>query len=506
MMSRRQNDLKELDCNEAELLEKLVPPSLDSYQENGKMVNTSTASNSKDVFVDGFDVGDEVSDGILIINNRGIVLRINKAYARITGIKEEEIVGQHLQTFVDKGYFDKPVSLLILKEKKRISTMSTITQYKKKVLLTGIPIFDRDGEITQVYTIMRDLTELISLKEELERKERENEKYYKALEFYQGDNKQNKPDFIGHSPAIINIKKMIIQVSDTDATVLITGETGVGKEVIANEVFKHSSRNKQPFIKVNCSAIPEALLESELFGYEKGAFTGAQQKTKLGLFETANNGTILLDEIGEMSMKLQVKLLRVLQEKEITRIGGTHPIKIDVRVIAATNQDILKQIEEGTFREDLYYRLNVIPIHVPPLRERKEDIYLLVYNFILKYNDKYKKKKRIEPEEMDLLANYYWPGNVRELKNTIERLVIIGDNEFVTREMVVHTLGKENLPSNPFENSRIMPLKEAVENLERDIITKALEKYGSTHKAAKVLGVTQPTVVRKAKSLGITNW
>ncbi|WP_160719620.1 sigma-54 interaction domain-containing protein [Bacillus sp. USDA818B3_A] len=472
-----------------------------SITENDRVIS-NTLNENKHIVIDGFELGDELSDGILVTDQDGVVLRINKAYSKITGISEEEMIGQHMQTFVEKKYINRPVSLLVLKEKKKISIMSTTPATNKKILVTGTPIFDKKGEITQVYTIIRDFTELIQLKEMLEEKERENEKYYKALQLF-NENKGN-PSFIGESAPVIKIKRLIEQVSNTDATVLITGETGVGKEVIASELVKNSSRHKKPFVKVNCSAIPETLLESELFGYEKGAFTGAQQKTKLGLFEEANHGTILLDEIGEMPMKLQSKLLRILQEKEVVRIGGSQPIKIDVRIIAATNQNILNQIKEGSFREDLYYRLNVIPITIPPLRERCDDIYLLVYHFLNQFNTKYNKQKKIAPEELDLLANYHWPGNIRELKNTIERLVIIGENEYITRDIIILTLGEEHFTSH--KGNRIMPLKEAVAILEKDIITNALKKYGSTHKAAKALGVTQPTVLRKAKSLGITEW
>ncbi|MCM3163516.1 sigma 54-interacting transcriptional regulator [Metabacillus litoralis] len=485
---------------ENDILQKLVEDYYFSI--SGSVGSPKQKIKSKPIIIDGFDIGDEVSDGIIVIDNKGFVLRINKAYSKITEINEKDIVGKHVQTFVDQKYFSHSASLLVLKEKRKVSILSTVTANKKKVLLTGTPIFDNDGEIQQVYTIMRDLTELIRLKEQLEEKEKENIRYYEALK-YVNENK-NKTDFIGQSPAIFHIKNLIEQVSQTDATVLITGETGVGKEVIASEVYKHSSRKDQPFIKVNCAAIPETLLESELFGYEKGAFTGAQQKEKLGLFELANRGTLLLDEIGEMPIKLQSKLLRCLQEKEITRVGGTRPIKIDVRVIAATNQNILKQIKEGLFREDLYYRLNVIPIKIPALRDRKDDIYLLLHYFLEKFNKRYNKQKKIDPETADFLTTYHWPGNVRELENTIERLVIIGDNQYINVDKVILTLGEDST-SNQFVQ-QTFSLKEAVEKVEKELICNALKKYGSTHKAAKVLGVTQPTVVRKAKSLGITEW
>lgn len=294
-------------------------------------------------------------------------------------------------------------------------------------------------------------------------------------------------------------------MAKTDATILIKGETGVGKEVVAREIYRRSNRSKQAYIKVNCAAIPESLLESEMFGYEKGAFTGADRKEKLGYFEIAQGGTLLLDEIGEMPIKLQSKLLRVLQEREVTRIGGTKPIKLDVRIIAATNQNIEEQIKKGTFREDLFYRLNVIPIEVPPLRERKADIPVLAYKFIDKFTEKYNINKRFEVAAIEVLENYEWPGNVRELENTIERLLIIGDESSVDEKDVINVLGKDKLPYHVIENENIT-LKEATDILERSIIERTLRKYKSSRKAAKVLGVTQPTVLRKAKALGIKEW
>ena len=299
--------------------------------------------------------------------------------------------------------------------------------------------------------------------------------------------------------------KLIENVSKTDATILITGETGVGKEVVARTIFKNSKRANGPYIRVNCAAIPENLLESELFGYEKGSFTGASQNGKLGLFEMANNGTILLDEIGEIPVKLQPKLLRVLQEREIKRIGGTSNIKIDVRVIAATNLNLEDEVKKGNFREDLYYRLNVIPIELPPLRERKEDISLLVYNFLGKFNKAYGKTKDFDITALEILENYSWPGNVRELENSIERLVVIGDEHLITRNTILSVLGQDKFYEASTETID-GTLKEAVDKFERNILEKTLKSCGSTYKAAKILGITQSTVVRKAKALGITEW
>lgn len=290
-------------------------------------------------------------------------------------------------------------------------------------------------------------------------------------------------------------------MANTDITVLITGETGCGKEVFSTELHHKSNRKNLPYVKVNCAALPENLIESELFGYEKGAFTGALNKEKLGMFEVANGGTILLDEIGEMPLNLQSKLLRVLQEKEIMRIGGTKSIKLDVRVIAATNQDLSELIKQGKFREDLFYRLNVVPLKIPPLRERKDDIAILAYRFLEKFNIKYSKAKSFGSTAIKALESYSWPGNVRELENSIERLVVIDDNSYITNNDIINILGKDKISLSQVNTN--LTLKEAVSVFEKELIENALKKLGSTYKAARALGVTQPTVFRKAKAYGI---
>ncbi len=457
-------------------------------------------SKYKERELDAFAIGDAVSDGICLVDNKGFITAINKGYTEITEIKQEEIVGKHIENAVKEGYFSNAVSLLVIEQKKKISSLATINQNNKKVLITGNPIFDDKGEVIQVLTVMRDLTELIRLKDKIETTERKNKKYLNELNFYKSKFIKNS-NFIGESPKIQEIKEVINYVAKTEVTVLITGETGCGKEVIAKEIHDKSNRNKLPYIKVNCAAIPENLIESELFGYEKGAFTGALSKDKLGMFEVANGGTILLDEIGEMPLNLQSKLLRVLQEKEIRRIGGTKSIKLDVRVIASTNCNLKELIKSGKFREDLYYRLNVLPIRIPPLRERKDDIPLLAHEFLEKLNIKYNKKKVFDSLGMQVLEQYEWPGNVRELQNVIERLVVINDDDFIDFDSVVNILGKDKIHIGS-ANENLM-LKEAVELFEKEIIERALKKHGSTYKAAKVLGVTQPTVFRKAKAFGI---
>ncbi|MCM8711219.1 sigma 54-interacting transcriptional regulator [Clostridium sp. SYSU_GA19001] len=483
-----------------------------------------------------FEAADAMSDGVYLSDENGFVIAANSRYSEVTGISADEIIGKNMQTILNEKYLkgeyvtlkaghliegdimevqneiepyivEKPVAIcsMVLQQKKEVSVMGTlIAKGKKKVVLfIGKPYFDEQGKIKYVLVLMRETTELIKLKDKLEEAEKKSREYLNELINLKSSQREDK--LIGKDYSIEKIRQTISYVAKTDATVLITGETGVGKEVVAREIYKNSLRKNGPYIKVNCAAIPESLLESELFGYEKGAFTGAMKKEKLGYFEMANGGTILLDEIGEMPVKLQSKLLRVLQEREITRIGGTKTISLDIRVIASTNQDLEQQIKNGRFREDLYYRLNVIPIKIPPLRERKADIALLAYNFLEKFTERYNKSKEFEASAIEILSCYQWPGNVRELENAIERLVIIGDERFITDKDVINVLGKDKFSYIAADNEETT-LKEAVNKLEKTIIEKALKKYKSSHKAAKVLGITQTTVLRKAKALGIKKW
>ncbi len=452
--------------------------------------------------LDAFAIGDAIADGICLTDGTGLVLAVNRAYTDITGIEENQIVGYQIEAILAQGLFNRAVTHLVIEQKKKISQFSTITSNKKKVLITGNPYFDDEGNVVQVLTVMRDLTEIISIKDKLEKAERESERYLDELNYYKSL-QVGRGGLIGESGDIKKIRELISYVAKTEATVLITGETGVGKEVIAREIHQSSNRSGAPYIKVNCAAIPDSLLESELFGYEKGAFTGAQNKEKPGMFELANGGTLLLDEIGEMPINLQSKLLRVLQERELMRIGGTKSVKVDVRVIASTNQSLQKQIESGRFREDLYYRLNVVPIHIPPLRDRIDDIPLLAHMMLAKFNLKYEKDKKLSQGAIDVLDRYRWPGNVRELGNVIERIIVSDDEVVINEESVMTVLGRYMEGNLPVTLKATVNLKEAVAQLEKELIEQALIKYKSTYKAAEALGTSQPTLFRKAKQLGI---
>ena len=485
--------------------------------------------------MDILSLGDELDEAIYVINKNGLIVEINKKYEDVAGLKKEELIGLNMKDiWVEQIYnseekfirlnnskkklprmvtiaekkseltetVPRSVGLLVLEEKRKFSVITRIRRQNSTVIITGIPYFNEIGEIEYVVTVIRDASEFIDLKEKLDEFEYDKEIYINELKYLRKS--QFSDDLVGSHEGLEKVKQYIQQVAKTDITVLITGETGAGKEVVAKEIYKNSLRNNGPYIKVNCAAIPENLLESELFGYEKGAFTGAQQKNKLGLFQMANHGTILLDEIGEMPLLLQSKLLRVIQDKEITRVGGTTPIKIDVRIIAATNQNLEGQIEKGAFRKDLYYRLNVFPIKVLPLRERKDDISTLIYYFLERANKRYNIDKIFGNEAIEEFELYNWPGNVRELENIIERLAVINNNKIITRREVATALGTDTFVSGAIEDN--LTLKEAVRELEKNIIEKALKKYKTTYKAADALGVNQSTIVKKAKLLGIKKW
>ncbi len=334
-----------------------------------------------------------------------------------------------------------------------------------------------------------------SIQEERQRLLEENTRLQEELK-----DKFRPSNIIGSSNNMQEVFDLIAQVSGSDATVLIRGESGTGKELVAHAIHYNSKRSEYPFIKVNCAALPETVIESELFGHEKGAFTSAVQARK-GRFELANNGTIFLDEIGDLSPTIQVKLLRVLQEREFERVGGNETLHINVRIIAATNRDLERLLEDGKFREDLYYRLNVFPIHIPPLRHRKSDIMLLADHFVEKYSKKNGKKiKRISTPAINLLMSYHWPGNVRELENCIERAVLLSTDEVIHGHQLPPSLQSAESTDTGLHST----LQEALDNVEREILLDALKSLkGNMAKTAKYLGITERIMGLRVKKYNI---
>ena len=444
---------------------------------------------------------DSVTDGLYITDGEGITLRINSAFEKITGIKSQNIIGKNVRELLETGVFNKSVSLLVLESNRTASLIESLPN-GKTALLTGTPVFDSFGKIFRIVTTLRDMADLNMLESRLAQTEKKSEQY--RMEILNLRLQQlNMEDTIVHSQIMRNVMRLAFRLGEVDSTVLITGESGVGKEIVTRAIHKAGEDENRPLITAVCSAIPENLLESELFGYEKGSFTGADRSGKPGLFEIAEGGTLFLDEIGEISLNIQVKLLRAIQEKEITRIGGRKPIKINVRIITATNKNLEKAIKEKTFRQDLYYRLNVVPIRIPPLRERNDDILPLVNYFLNKFNIKFDRDVRFTSEALVQFESYNWPGNVRELENTVERMVVLASGPLIRkRDIAEHIREKINIDPEMILD-KIPPLTEAKEKFEEQIILRAWKKYRSTRKMARVLEISQSTVVRKMEQYSI---
>lgn len=441
-------------------------------------------------------------DGIVISDERGTIIHQNPAYEKITGLSSKELIGRSLKELEDEKIIDESSTLKALKYNKEITIIQKINT-GASVLISAVPIRDKNDNIKKVVNNVRDLSELNMLETEIKSLKKKNQAIHEELELLKHQ-KYPELSIIAHSEKMQEVLNRALRVAHIDSSVIVQGPSGVGKEKIVELIHKNSIRNKKPLIKVNCGAIPEALLESELFGYVSGAFTGASQKGKAGLFEAANEGTILLDEIGEMNKDLQVKLLRVIQEREITRVGDTRTIPIDVRIIAATHRNLAEMVEQGTFRNDLYYRLNVIPIHIPPLKDRKEDIIPLVYHFLKDIKEKYAIKRKFSEDVLETFRKYDWPGNVRELQNLVERVAVMSTEMEVKMKDV-----QKELQLNISPNKLVIPLddtqslKDQIELYEAEVIKKMVVQFPSIRKAATALNVDQSTLVRKMKKYGI---
>jgi PAS domain S-box-containing protein len=443
---------------------------------------------------------DSSYDGLWICDHKGKVLRINKASERINGVKAGEVIGKNMKELIAVGLFDKSVTLEVLKRKTSVTMIQQI-KGEKTILVTGNPIFNEKGEIIFVVTNDRDITELDHLRSQLQETQALAKGYILKLSELEMQD-VDLSNIIFRSEEMQRIIETALRVAQVDSSILLLGESGVGKGLIAKLIHKQSDRSKGPFIRVDLAGIPDSLIESELFGYEKGAFTGAKTEGKPGFFELANKGTLFLDEIGEIPLSSQSKLLRFLEDHEIIRIGGTEPKEIDVRIIAATNKKIGEMVSSKLFREDLYYRLNVVPIHIPPLRERRDDIIPLLFHFIEKFNKTCRKKKVFSPDGIETLSRYDFPGNIRELSNAIERLVVVTENDRIeTRDLPNSITGYMGKTPPYLFFSEGLSLKEATERLESIIIKKAIKKHRSQREAAKALKVDQGTISRKIKRL-----
>ena len=438
----------------------------------------------------------EICDDLLIADSNGVILKTDDNFEETYGIDRDEVIGKTVYECEQAGIFQPSLTRMVIETGDRVTFRQELKRSKRKkiVIATALPIHDDQGRLTYVVSFTRDVTDYMTLQQQYEKLEGKVEQYEEELALLRTQQVMTD-DIIGESPQLDAILQTMSKVASFDANVLLTGESGVGKSLFAKNIHALSKRKDGPFIEINCGAIPENLLESELFGYEKGSFTGARTDGKVGLIELAQGGTLFLDEISELPINLQVKVLRVIQEKKIMKVGGTEEAFVDFRLIAATNRNLEELVQKGAFRKDLYYRLKVIPIEIPPLRERKDDILPLSLHFLNKCNQTYGLNRSFSYIVTEAFRRYNWPGNIRELENLVERMALTSETdsigiECLPAEMKAEGIDAETLISGEYLNA-------AIEALEKKMVRRAYDKTGTTVGVAKMLGISQPTAVRK---------
>lgn len=425
-------------------------------------------------------VFDNVANGIYIVDSKGVTIRVNKTFEEMSGFSNEELAGRSLYDLVGPdNYFSGSASILVI-EKKIPVTATYSTRTGRKLLVKGRPVLDDNNEIRYIINTIWDLTVV---------------QYSKKIDADTARTQMlNEEDIVTCSQNMNDLIDLALRVAGTDSTILLTGESGVGKSLLAKLIHRASERKHKPLLQINCAAIPESLLEAELFGYESGAFTGADRKGKAGLFEQGDGGTIFLDEITEIPLHLQSKLLGVIQDKAFHKIGGRGERSVDVRIIAATNRDLAAQVALARFREDLYYRLNVVPVQIPPLRERRDDIPLLIRYFTDHYNRRYNSYKRFTDRLIEEMASLPWKGNIRELENVVERMIV------TSTASEINSLGQYG-GNTRLDGGQSKTLVDLLQDYEDTLLIQAQKEYGSTRKIATRLGLSQATVARKLKRL-----
>lgn len=439
------------------------------------------------------DIIENLPDTIYVTDDKARTMRVNKAYEELSGLKREEILGLHMSD-MEKQYISQSGSLQVLATGREANIELVFQRTNRHAFICSKPIYDENGNLEMIISNSRNFEEIQRLEERLATAEELADKYQAEIRALKEQFLPHNVDMVAEDKKMLDVLTRAYKVAKVDSTTLILGETGVGKEEVAKYIHENSARAKQRFVKINCGALTENLIESELFGYEKGAFTGASKGGKMGLFEVANHGTIFLDEIGELPLDMQVKLLRVLQDQQVTRIGGTEPVKVDVRILAATNRDLLEMVEHKQFRQDLYYRLNIVPIHIPPLRERLNDIIPLAKQFLDGLNRKYHFEKQLSNLAYQFLKEYSWSGNVRELKNVIEQAVIMSEGNLITVDDLPLIGYDKTRAFQPEEN---VNLKEVLEQIEYEYISRAYAHHNSVRQAAQSLHMNYSTFERK---------
>jgi len=446
---------------------------------------------------------DSSSDGLFVCDGHATVIRMNPASERIHQTKAEAVVGKNMVDLIDEGFIDRSAALEAVETK----TVVNLLQKKgnRKLISTATPVLNDAGKIIRVVVSEQDITQFENLQRQLEQEQEIKHQLQHQLVEMQQDILHTH-EIIARSGNMVKALERALKASKVDSSILITGESGVGKGVIANLIHKSSNRAEKPLIRINCGAIPETLIESELFGYEKGAFTGAQANGKLGHLELADCGTLFLDEIAELPLASQVKLLRFLENGRLTRLGGTQPRFVDARIIAATHRDLKKMVDEGTFRHDLFYRLKVIPITIPPLRDRRECLLPLLHHYIDTFARKIGSVKRLSQAAIDALMAYTYPGNVRELMNICEQVVVMSEMEIIDRQDLPRDVIAQTMESG--EDWGFWPpqmtLDQVLGSVERAFLRDALTTHKKQSKIAKALGISQPTVARRMKKYGLS--
>ena len=444
------------------------------------------------------EIIDSIYTDVIISDPNGIIVYANNSTEYWFNMEKEVIIGKSVFELEKQKVFSPSITRKVLETGKK-QTLIQQTYSNKKLLVTGNIVYDENQNIKYVVCYSQDITELEKLKSYVKKVEGELEEIKKKLHDLRNLQIQDS-EIIAKSKNVQQILSIMDRIADTDATVLFTGESGVGKSLFAEQLH-HKSKRKGKFIQINCSTIPKSLIESELFGYKEGSFTGASQKGKVGLVEQAQGGTLFLDEIGELPFDVQAKLLMLIQEKTFYRIGDSAPKTVDFRLIAATNVNLEEQIKQGKFREDLYFRLSVIHIPIPPLRERQDDLLSLVMKFTTLFNKRYHYQKEFTHETIDYLLRYSWPGNVRELSNIIERLILTIDEDIILPEHLPENIKASQ--SVPLYDTGHNSLPDILEETEIRVLKQAQKHCKSTTEMAKYLGVSQPTIVRKLQKYGL---
>jgi PAS domain S-box-containing protein len=453
-----------------------------------------------------------VHDGVSLSDKNGRIIRLNRGFERLSGIPRDEVLMRTAEHGEKVGLWSASATMRALETKKSV-TFNNEYRYHDETrmgVVTATPVFDASGVLLGAVCNIRDITQINKLRDELIESQLQLYKYSRVIRKLNLGRELSGSQMVYRSAVMDKLTQRALKYAEVTAPLLITGESGTGKEVLADMIFENSNRKDKPFLKINCGAIPDTLLESELFGYEEGAFTGAKKGGRLGLFELANNGTVLLDEIGEISLGLQTKLLRLIEKQEFYRVGGNKLHKVDVRVISATNRSLEEMVAAKQFRLDLYHRLKVLHLHIPPLRERSEDILPLVDHFMGIYNQRYGTNKKLSSAVLNRFFAHSWPGNIREIANLVEQLVVVSDGPQILPTHLPDELRMSSQNGTDSETSgyealtglgeiidRYPDFREARAAFEKEYLRQALQKYGSLRSTAKHIGLTHPSLIVK---------